>query len=56
MKAVTGAVELRSKDKREIERFVGKHLESLEDHALTIRLGKDAYYIVEFFSSDEPNP
>jgi hypothetical protein len=54
MEAVTGAVELRSKDAREIERFVRGHLESLEDHALAIRLGSDGQYIAEFYSTKEP--
>jgi len=54
MEAVRGAVELRSKDAGEIERFVRGHMESLEDHALTIRLTKDGYYITELYSTEEP--
>ena len=54
MQAVTGAVELRTRDAGEIERFTREHLESLDSHVLTIRIGKDGDYIAEFYSTDEP--
>jgi len=54
METVTGQREIRSKDMVEIERFVRGQLESLEDHAIAIRLGIDGYYLAEFCSTKEP--
>lgn len=54
MEAVTGAVELKTKDAGEIERFLRGHMESLENHALTIRLNREGYYLAELYSTEEP--
>jgi hypothetical protein len=51
---VTGAVELKTKDNGEIERFVRGHLESLEDRELTVRLSKEGFYLAELCCAKEP--
>jgi hypothetical protein len=55
MEAVTGAVEIRTKELSEIERFVRGHLESLENHELTIRLSLNGDYLAGFYRTNEPS-
>jgi hypothetical protein len=54
MEAVTGQVELKSKDTSAIERFVKDHLPLLEDHGIAIRRTGNGCYVAEFYSTKEP--
>lgn len=56
MEAVTGVVEIRTKDASEIERFIRGHIESLDDHELTIRRSQNGDYLAGFYSTNEPTP
>jgi hypothetical protein len=54
MEAVTGSVELKSKDTSAIEQFVKEKLGALDGHEIVIRRTNSGWYVATIYSAKEP--